>query len=132
MRVTSACRNGMIDSVAVRCNTGYLRFYSGTRPTDANTALSGNTLLAELRFGATAFAAASAGSATANAITQDSSADATGTATFARVFESDGTTVVGDISVGTSGQECNLVTTSLVAGQPVQVTSFQIQQGGGT
>lgn len=94
MFLTTANSNRAIDAVAVRANTGKLRLYNGTQPVDANAALSGNTLLAELTFSATAFGAAASGTATANAITADSSADATGKPTFARIFESDGTTVV--------------------------------------
>jgi hypothetical protein len=106
-----------------------LRIYSGTVPTTADTALSGNTLLAELTFSATPFPAASSGAMTANAITQDSSADATGTATFFRILKSDGTTVVLQGSVGTSGADLNLVTTSIVATQPVSVSSLVITAG---
>ena len=65
--------------------------------------MSTQNILAELRFGATAFGASLAGVATANAITADSSANATGTATWFRVFKSDGTTALWDGSVGTAG-----------------------------
>jgi hypothetical protein len=123
MRVSVARRNAALNNCFDVLNNGFIRIYSGTRPTDADTALSGNTLLAQLTFGSTAFAAATAGTKTANAITQDTAADATGTATFARLFQSDGTTAVSDISVGTSGAELNLNTVSLVAGVAVEVTS---------
>lgn len=132
MKMTTAVRNSQADNHTPNYNTGYQRIYNGTKPTDANTALSGNTLLAELRYSATAFGAAVAGVATANAITQDSSADATGTATFARNFKSDGTTVISDFTVGTSGADLNLVTLSIVITQPVQVTSCTITQPDGT
>jgi hypothetical protein len=123
-----AARNTAIDAVTALANSGKLRIYSGTQPTDADTALSGNTLLAELVMNATAFAAASSGSASANAITSDSSADATGTATFFRLFKSDGTTVIMDGAVGTSGAQLNLNTTSIVTAAAVSVTSFTISQ----
>lgn len=126
--LANAQRSRAADAVTARCNTGYIRIYSGTRPTDANTALSGNTLLAELRFNATAFGAASNGVATANAITSDSSADATGTATFVRCFESDGTTVVFDGDVGTSSANLILTTVSIVAGVTVSISSFTYTQ----
>ena len=83
-------------------NTGWLRIYDGTQPANADTAVSTQNILAELRFGATAFGASVAGVATANAITADSSANATGTATWFRVFKSDGTTALWDGSVGTA------------------------------
>jgi hypothetical protein len=66
---------------------------------------------------------------TANAITQDASANATGTATWFRIVQSDGSTFVLDGNVGTSGSDLNLTTTSIVATQPVSVTSFVITEG---
>lgn len=123
-RHSTGARNAALDAAKARLNNGYLRIYSGTRPAGPGTALSGNTLLAELRFGATAFGASSNGAASANAITQDSAADATGTATFARLLQSDGTTAEADIEVGTSGANLNLNTTSITAGQAVSVSSL--------
>ena len=96
--ITTANRNRAADAVTARANNGSLRIYSGTPPADANAALSGNTLLAVPTFGATAFGAAASGVATANAITSDTSADNTGRPTFARALESDGTTVVFQMS----------------------------------
>jgi hypothetical protein len=121
---SNAAANAAADAHCALLNTGYLRIYSGSQPTDADTALGAQTLLAELRFGATAFGAAVAGVATANAITQDSSADATGTAAFYRALKSDGTTVVEDGSVGTSGCNCNLNSVAISSGAAVSVTAM--------
>jgi hypothetical protein len=125
-RTAVARRNEALDTLTNNAASGKLRIYSGTRPTNADTALSGNTLLAELTMNATAFGSASSGVLTANAITSDSSADATGTATFARLFESDGTTVIEDYSVGTSATEVILNTTSIVAAAVVSCSAFTI------
>src|SRR6185436_21094116 len=127
MRTAVAVRNIMNDAgFETEADSGKLRIYSGTRPTDADTALSGNTLLAELTMGSTAFGASSGGVLTANAITSDSSADATGTATFARLFQSNGTTVIADFSLATSGSEVTVNTTSIVAGAVVSCSAFTI------
>lgn len=126
MKTAVLRRNEMLDAIRDNFNSGLIRIYSGTRPTDADTALSGNTLLAELTFGSTAFPAASGGVLTANAITSDASADATGTATFARIVESGGSNVIADVSVGTSGTEMILNTVSIVAGAVVSCSSFTI------
>lgn len=128
--ITTANRNRAADAVTARANSGSLRIYDGTPPADANAALSGNTLLASLPMSATAFAAAASGVATANAITADSSADASGTATFFRVLETDGTTVVFQGTVGVSGAELNLNSVSIVAGGNVSVTSLTYTQAG--
>ena len=129
--VRATLRNAMLDAITTDVGTnGYIRIYSGTRPTNVGTALSGNTLLAELRGNATAFAAAaSSGVLTLNAITADSAADATGTATFARIFKSDGTTAVFDCSVGTSGTDIVFNTVSFVSGANVAISSWTITDG---
>jgi hypothetical protein len=134
MRTAVARRNSMLDAIRTALNSGFIRIYSGTRPTDSDTALSGNTLLAQCTFNATAFPASSGGVITANAITGDASADATGTATFARLMQSDGTTPFADISVSASGGggELQLSTTSIVAAVAVSVTSLTITAPVGT
>jgi hypothetical protein len=123
-QLSNVAVNAQGDALAVLLNTGYLRIYSGTQPVTADTVLSGNTLLAELRFGATAFPAAAGGLLTANAITSAASAAATGTATFFRALKTDGTTVVMDGSVGTATANMILATTSIVAAQTVSCSSF--------
>jgi len=125
-------------ALAARCallDSGKLRIYDGSQPADANTAVTTQTLLAELTFGSTAFGSPSpsgaAGSrvqvATANAITSATAA-ATGTAAWFRAVESDGTTAVLDGSVGESGCDLNLATTSIVEGDTVAVSSFTVTQ----
>ena len=161
-----------------------LAIFAGSAPATADTAYSGNTILAALPFSSTPFGTATAATPsvmTANAITQEN-AYATGTATFYRCF-AEGTSgitgssfVVGNTymiqamgsstsanwismgftgttasagcmfvatattltgsgtaylmncmeqgAVGTSGQDLNLNTTSIVAAGPVAVTSF--------
>jgi hypothetical protein len=123
---STAVRNAMLDAITTAIGaSGLLRIYDGTRPASGGAA---TTLLAQLALSATAAAAASSGVLTLNAITQDSSADATGTATWFRITTSGGTFVI-DGSVGTSGSDLNLTTTSIVATQPVSVTSFTITEG---
>lgn len=131
--ITTAARNAAADAVTALVNVGgagSLRIYSGTMPTDANTALSGNTLLAQLPMSATAFGAAAAGVATANAITADSSADAAGTATFFRILAGNGTTVVMQGSVGTATSDLILNSVAISAGAAVSVTAFTYTQAG--
>lgn len=128
MKISNESANAGLNAQTVLYNTGYLRFYNGVQPATADSALAGHTLLAELRFAASAFGAAVAGVAVANPLVQDSSADATGTATWARAYKSDGAASVADFTVGTSGADINLVTTQITATQPVQITSFQLTQ----
>jgi len=123
----TSIRNAMLDAITTRAGaSALLRIYSGTRPATGGTA---TTKLAELTCNATFAPGSSGGVLTLNAITQDSSADATGTATWFRIVKSDGTTFVTDGDVGTSGSDLNLTTTSIVAGQPVSVSSFVVTEG---
>jgi hypothetical protein len=126
--VSSAIRTTQLGTRCTACNTGYLRFYSGTPPATVDAALSGNTLLAECRFAATAFGTPAAGSATANAITADSDADASGTVSFARSLQSDGTTVVEQFTVGTSGTDIIVPTTTVTQHIQFSVTSLTLTQ----
>ena len=128
LKLSETTVNGEADAHSALLNSGYLRIYDGTQPTNADTAIGAQVLLAELRFGATAFAAASGGVATANTITSDSSANASGTATWYRTLKSDGTTVVSDGSVGTSGANLNLNSVSITAGAAVDCTAFVFTQ----
>jgi hypothetical protein len=121
--ISDTAANAEANALAPLLNSGLIEFFTGTQPANANTALSGNTLLATLTFGSTAFGAAAAGVITANAIASGT-AVATGTATFARLYESNGTTVVMDLPVGTSGAAINLNTTSIVTGGLVSITSY--------
>lgn len=119
-------RNAKLNAITTALGgSALLRIYSGTRPATGGTA---TTLLAELTCNATFAPAASGGVLTLNAITQDSSADSTGTATWFRLLTS-GASAQIDGNVGTSGSDLNLTTTSIVATQPVSVTSFTITDG---
>jgi hypothetical protein len=120
-------RNNQLDEITGLAGTSaLLRIYDGSRPATGGTA---TTLLAELTCNATAFApAATSGALTLNAITADSSANATGTATWFRIVSS-GATHIMDGDVGTSGSDLNLNSTSITAGGSVSVTSFVITAG---
>lgn len=135
MRISLANRQAQLTALIGRLANAYIRIYSGTRPAGPDTALSGNTLLAELRGAATFGTLANVSTdvvLTLGTVTADASADATGTASFARVLQSDGTTAEFDLSVGTSGAELNLNTLSITSGIQVQITSGTITYPLGT
>jgi hypothetical protein len=123
-QLTNLAVNTEADALAAQANSGILRIYDGTQPATGDTAITTQNLLAELTMNATAFGASVAGVITANAITADSSADATGTATWFRLFKSDGTTALWDGSVGTSDANIILNSVSISAGAAVSVSSF--------
>jgi hypothetical protein len=123
-------RDARADAITTQAgNAALLRIYDGSRPATGGTA---TTLLAELTCGTPFAAAAVNGVLTLGAITTDSSANATGTATWFRIVASNGTTHVmdGTISTVAAGTgDLQLVTTSIVATQPVSVSSFVITEG---
>lgn len=126
VRLSTSTRNAMLDAIAAAIDAGAsggtIKIYDGTQPANANAAISTQNLLATLTFSATAAPGAASGTLTFSAITEDTAADANGTATWARIADSDGATVF-DCDVNTSGATINLNTTTIVAGGPVRITS---------
>lgn len=120
----SAACDAVVDRLDVG-GAGTLKIYDGTKAATADTAIGAQVLLATLTFSATAFGAAASGVATAAAITSDASADATGTATWAR-WASGGATTTLDCTVGTSGADINLNTVSFVIGASVAITALTV------
>jgi len=109
-----------------------LRIYSGTMPTDSDTALSGNTLLAQLTFSNPSFGTATDNNPgalnTANAISDDTDADATGTASFFRIYQNNGTTCEcqGDVTATGGGGTMTINSVSIVIHTTVKCTSFTL------
>ena len=125
-KISNTSANAEADALAALLNNGYLRIYDGAQPANANSGITTQNKLAELRFGATAFGAAAAGVIAANPIASDTDAAATGTASWFRCLKSDGTTVVCDGSVGTSGADLNLNSVGIQQHAQVQVSSLTI------
>ena len=85
---------------------------------------SGGTVLATITLSDPAFGSAATGVATmAGVPLSDTSADATGTAAKARYKDSNGTVIVDEITVGTSGTQIIIDNTSITTGQTVTVTA---------
>jgi hypothetical protein len=120
--------NAMANAITTYVGTsGKLRIYGGSAPANADAALSSNPLLVDFTLDATAaFGAAASGTITLAGVPMSVAASTSGTATFFRILKSDGTTVVLQGTVGTSGQQLNLNTTSIVSGVNVTVTSGTI------
>lgn len=126
-----AMGDAAVDLIDAGAGAGTIQIRSGTRPVTADAAATG-TLLATLTFSDPAFGATTTGGvATASAITSDTDADNTGTATWARVLDSDSNTIM-DLSVGTSGTEITLDSVAIVAGGTVSLTSLTVTIPDGT
>ena len=123
-RTSLTSRNASLTAMATRLNSGILRIYTGSQPATPETAASG-TLLAECTLNATSGTVTN-GVFTAGAITQDSSANNSGTAGWFRVFQSDGTTVEFD---GLAGAELTMANYDIVAGGTVSITALTYTLG---
>jgi len=121
----TSLRNAQLDAITTAVGaSGLLRIYDGTRPSTGGTA---TTLLVTLTLNSTFAPAASGGVLTLNSITSGT-AVATATATWFRILTSGAATVI-DGSVGTSGADLNLSTTSIVTGATVAISSATITAG---
>jgi len=124
-----------VNAVAATANGGTLQIYSGTSP-GLNATLTG-TLLASLPLSATAFGTATASggtvTATANAITS-ATAGNSGTAGYCAIVKSGAsspptaTQVAAIGTVGTSGANLNLSSTTITSGATVSCSSLTITQ----
>lgn len=130
--ITQAAAKAMMDNLVTTIDAGtqaVINIYDGTAPASADAALSSNNLLAQLTCSTTSFGAATTANPsviTANAITSDSSADSTGTASFFRILTQNAGTVCTQGSVGTASADLILNTTSITSGSTVSITSATI------
>lgn len=116
--IPTASRNAMCDALVDKVDDGA---GAGT----LNIYDSGDVLLASLVMTDPAFGAAATGVATAAAIADDASADASGTADYFTLEDSDSNEILRG-SVGTSGEDLNLNTTTIAAGGVVSVSSLTV------
>lgn len=128
MRISDSARsgacNGVVDLVDVGAGTAKLQLWSGSRPATVGGSPAG-TKLAEFNLPDPAFGAASAGVATANAIT-DTTGLASGTVGFARVLDEDGNALWDNDDVGVGSGQIQLNTLSISSGVDVSVTSWTV------
>ena len=104
-------------------NFGVLEFYTGDFV----------TLLAECNFSNNAFGNASTGVATANSISLDSSANATGVCERFRFVNTDGQPVLsGTVSATGNGGDIELNTTSITVGDSLSITSLTVTMPAGS
>ena len=127
-KYSDAASCGRANDFCARLNNGYFRGYNGTAPTNADTALSGNTMLIENRFAATAFPASSGhGASNSNALTV-ANAVASGTPTFYRGYASDGTTCVAQWNT----TDVVISPTSVTAGVSITINPIAHTEAAGT
>jgi hypothetical protein len=111
--------NALVDAIDVGSGTsgGKIRGYTAAFA----------SMLFECDFANPAFGNAAVGVATANAIGDETSAPASGTAAVGRVVDRDAATVF-EFTIGTSGADLNLNSTSISIGAVVSITAMTVTQ----
>ena len=122
-QVSNAAAAAEANAFAALLNSGFIDIYDGAQPATADTAITTQVKGVRLTFGATAFAASTNGTLTANAITSGT-ASASITAAWFRCLKADGTTVVMDGTVGTATSNLILPTVTISSGVTVSCSSF--------
>lgn len=119
-------RNAALDAFVSHVGaSAVIRWYDGTQPTDADTAIGAQVLIVTLACSATMAPAASGGTLTLNAIT-GANAVATGNPTTWGSILTSGFTRKLDFSIGTSGANLNLNSVTVGSGAACAMSSATI------
>lgn len=124
-RYSTTIRNAILAAIAAVSDGAILKIYDGTRPATADTAITTQNLLATFTLGTPAFAAPASGSMSANAIPNVTIA-ATSTASWFRLFESDGVTVICDGNIDTANANLVMNSTALQVNATAQIASLTL------
>lgn len=124
----AAC-DAMVDRIDAGTGAGRIEIRDGTIPATVAAVSDGN-LLGTLTFSATAFGAASTGTATAAAITSDTNADFSGDATYFRVYQGAAADTAAEWQ-GTAGEaadtpDMTFDEKTIVAGGTIAISSFTL------
>lgn len=127
LKLSQSAAKAALDALGALPDSGKLRVYNGSQPADADTAVSGQTKLVEWDLPANVFPAATIGAVARAIITANTVTDvvglAAGTASWFRVIDSGGNSL-WDGTVGTSGCDLNLNTTTIGVGAAVSILSW--------
>ena len=131
VRIATPLKNSMLtpvrDAIDAGAGAGTIKIYTSPMATLPSDAITTQTLLGTLTFSDPSGATPTGGVFTASAITQDSSADATGTASWARIQDSTGTVVMDvDITATGGGGSMQMNTTSVVIGGPLLISALTV------
>ena len=126
IKISNASRDAGIkavtDLVDGGSGAGKVRIYSGAQPAGPDTAIGAQVLLAEFTLSDPAFATGSTGQRTVSGTPKTTTGLAAGTAAWARIVDSANVAVV-DGSVGTSGTDFIINTTTISVGLNLSLTS---------
>lgn len=134
LRFVTTLRSAIANLIISACDAGggacYIEFYTGAIPTNLGDALTTQVKLGTLVCSDPS-ASQDSGLITFAAITQDSAADAGGTAAWVYIKDSTGAIVAaGDVTDAAGTGFVKLNTTTIVAGGPIAMSSLTITVGG--
>lgn len=130
VHLAGALKDDMLTALKNRLDAGSaggtLKIYTGAMPVSPQTSVTSQVLLGTLTLSKPC-AALDSNALTFAAITSDASADADGTATWARLADSDGVAVLDvDISTTTGTGAIKLNTTAVKSGGPIAITAMVV------
>lgn len=137
-KFSTGYRNELLDAadaMATKFANGFLDIFSGAQPADADATEGAGTLLASITLPAAPFAAsASAGAIAKLGTWEDSSANATGTAAWFRLYDSLHTTGVdavnpridGTVGLDSGTFDLEFANISFVALDPIVIDTFSV------
>jgi len=118
VQLSVSARNARLDAIETAIGTSaVLKIFTGSPPANCAAADSG-TVLATINLPSDWMAAASGGSKSKSGTWEDLSADNTGAAGHFRVYDSGATTCHIQGTVGTSGTDMTVNSTSFTRGSP--------------
>jgi hypothetical protein len=118
-----AC-DAIVDDIDSGTPPGTIAIRTGAQPTNVGDADTG-TLLGTLTFSTTAFGNAATGTATAAAITSDTSADNSGTAGHFRIKDGSGN-IHSDGTCGQGSGDLSFDNSVIVAGGTIAISAFTV------
>jgi hypothetical protein len=138
LTLSNAARSAAADALAALLDAGSgagkIRIYSGTRPAGPGTAITSQTLLAEFACADPAFGAAVNGVSTLDATpVLATTGVAAGTATWARVLDSNNVAIIdGKVTASGGGGDIIISTTTVSVGLPLTVSAGTLTMPAGT
>lgn len=129
LQYSVAVRNAQLDAFEATVGaSAVLKIRAGAIPVDCAAADAG-TVLATINLPPDWMAAASSGVKLKNGVWATTYADASGTASYFRIYASDGVTVHAQGTISLSGGDMTLNNVLIASGQVITVTAFTISAG---
>lgn len=130
-QLSVAAQNALLDAIETAAGTAAkVEIRTGSLPANCAASTTG-TLLASMTLASDWMNAAASNSKTKLGTWQDTSADASGTAGYFRVFDNAGTTchMQGDITATAGGGAMEIDDTTIDAGQQVTINTYTLAAG---